>query len=329
MSTIRKRGNKWQVQVRRKDCPPVSKTFHKRTDATEWARHMELRADRNDIEPMTGLEAQNATLREMMTKYDCEVVSKKPSANVQSRIVNAFLKNPICDKKALEVTAADLTKYKEERLKEVSATTFNHQMGIIQHAFEVAIREWSWPLKENPVKRLKKPKNDKGRERRVSTEEELTLLKTCEKLRNPHLKNILLFAIQTGMRQGEILRLEWADINTPTRTLHIPITKNGHSRTIPLTPKAVELLSEIRKATGETRVFPLSKEAIKQCWKRLTTKAGIVDLHFHDLRHEAISRFFEMGLSVPEVALISGHRDYRMLFRYTHLKPENIVEKLR
>ena len=131
------------------------------------------------------------------------------------------------------------------------------------------------------------------------------------------------------MRRGEILRAKWGDVNRAEGTLHIPITKNGHPRTIPLTPGAQKVLEGIsgeHKATD--LVFPVSCEAIKLVWQRLVRRAGIANLRFHDLRHEAVSRFFEMGLSVPEVALISGHKDPRMLFRYTHLRAADLVAKL-
>src|SRR5690606_36470312 len=116
----------------------------------------------------------------------------------------------------------------------------------------------------------------------------------------------------------------------------IPITKNGHARTIPMSSEAIAVLNEMRDCMEDEReegrseeyVFPFSDNAAKLAWQRLTKRAKIEDLHFHDLRHEAISRFFERGLSVPEVALISGHRDFRMLFRYTHLKPEELAKKM-
>ncbi|MCP4316243.1 MAG: site-specific integrase [Hyphomicrobiales bacterium] len=107
----------------------------------------------------------------------------------------------------------------------------------------------------------------------------------------------------------------------------LPYAKNGHARTIPLSPRAVELLSALDRS-DDGRVFPLSAYAVRHAWERLTKRAGINDLHFHDLRHEAISRFFEKGLSVAEVALISGHRDFRQLFRYTHLRAEDVAKKL-
>jgi integrase len=130
------------------------------------------------------------------------------------------------------------------------------------------------------------------------------------------------------MRQGELLRMRWTDINTDLKVVHLPLTKNGHPRTIPLSEKAFQVLEKISQDDSTKPVFSTTGEAIKRSWCRAVDRSGIVDFHFHDLRHEAISRFFELGLSIPEVALISGHRDTHMLFRCTHLKAENVGTKI-
>jgi integrase len=137
---------------------------------------------------------------------------------------------------------------------------------------------------------------------------------------------IILTAIETGMRRGEIVNIWRANLDLDQRTLHLPITKNGHPRTIPLSTKAVDIIRNVPRT--DERVFPITANALRLAWEKLRRRAGITNLHFHDLRHEAISRFFERGLSVPEVALISGHRDYRMLFRYTYLRAEDVAKKL-
>ena len=167
------------------------------------------------------------------------------------------------------------------------------------------------------------PNPSKARDRRTSLEEVETLIAGCQhRLLHP----IILFAIETGMRRGEIVAMRWDDLDLDAGTLHIPITKNGNSRTIPLTMMALQVLESLPRT--DERIFPISGNAIRLAWERLKKRVGVVDLRFHDLRHEAISRFFEMGLSVPKVALISGHKDPRMLFRYTHLRAEDVAKKL-
>ena len=134
------------------------------------------------------------------------------------------------------------------------------------------------------------------------------------------------FAIETGMRRSEILSLRWENLSDQERIASLPDTKNGSKRDVPLTLKAAKVIANLPAHTEN--IFPTSDYAVRHAWDRLIKRASIEDLKFHDLRHEAVSRFFEMGLSVPEVALISGHKDYRMLARYTHMTAENILNKL-
>ena len=129
------------------------------------------------------------------------------------------------------------------------------------------------------------------------------------------------------MRRGEILGLSWDNVDLKRRTVFLPLTKNGSSREVPLTSKALSVLQEQRRRT-DTHPFPVNANAFRLAWVRMRSRTGLNDLRFHDLRHEAISRFFEMGLSIPEVALISGHKDVKMLFRYTHLKVDSLVCRL-
>ena len=137
---------------------------------------------------------------------------------------------------------------------------------------------------------------------------------------------MIIFAIETAMRRGEILALGWSEVNLERRSVTILESKNGHSRTIPLTPTAYALMHSLDRGEDD-RVFPVTKNALKMAWGRMMTLADIDDLRFHDLRHEAVSRFFEMGLTVPEVASISGHRDMKMLMRYAHASEAVVLKK--
>jgi integrase len=152
------------------------------------------------------------------------------------------------------------------------------------------------------------------------------LLAAAHGCRSPVIAPIILFAIKTGMRRGELLALKWDHIDRQRRSLVIPQTKNGFSRIIPLTKATLQILDTV--PTINDRMFPITANGLRAAWNSVRRQAGAEDLHFHDLRHEAISRLFEEGLSVPEVALISGHRDARMLFRYTHALRGEIMKKL-
>lgn len=141
--------------------------------------------------------------------------------------------------------------------------------------------------------------------------------------------NVIVRSFRVSMRRSEILRAEWADIEWSGRTLSLRQTKNGHPRLVPLSGSTLALLKRHAQDRGRERlIFPITANALRLCWVRIVRRSGIRDLRFHDLRHEAISTFFESGLSLPEVALISGNRDPRQLMRYTHLDAARITRKL-
>ena len=192
--------------------------------------------------------------------------------------------------------------------------------------FGIACREWGLPLPNNPLDNLLIGGKDQPRERRLKPGELDQLKQSMGLCRNPIIRPVELFALETGMRRSEILNLTWDCVDFPNRALTIRGAKNGYSRTIPLTRAAVEILRSL-PATRD-QVFPITANAFRLAWERLRGRACLPDLRFHDLRHEAISCFFERGLSVPEVALISGHREPRMLFRYTHPLRQGILSKL-
>jgi integrase len=328
MATIRKHRERWQVQVRRKGYAPISRSFLKKSDAEEWARHIEIQVDRRLL-PTDAKALDKITLRQILQRYIAEILPKKRAGEVERKLLDALMRrwSDKVDLPLSKLTPQHYGRYREERLETVKPATICRELGLLQHAYDIAQREWDIPITVNPLKRISKPKINNRRERRLSKEEAICLLVGISGCQNPLMKPLVMFAIETGMRRGEILNACWNDYNAEKKTLHIPETKNGEPRTIPLSPKAIEILSELN-GEGEHAIFPLSLNAFVMAWKRLIKRTKIIDLHFHDLRHEAISRFVEKGLSVPEVALISGHKDYRMLLRYTHLRPEDVARKL-
>ena len=326
MASIRKRGDKWNVQVRRQGFPHISRSFTLKADAEAWARQMEVEADRNglSVDPRA---TQKITFAELLVRYRDSVMVHKRSRASGTDTLNLFLRQPFAKHTLSSITPATFSSFRDKRLKEVKAATVCREMGVIQRMFEVAIKEWGIPLSSNPLKLVSKPKPGPARERRVEGESErVRLTDASEDCRNPLISPLFRFAIETGMRRGELIGIRWEHIDTGRRTLHIPKTKNGYPRTIPLSSAALRILADLPR--NDERVFPLTANAVKLAWRRLRKRAGASDLRFHDLRHEAVSSFFERGLSVPEVALISGHRDARMLFRYTHLRAEDVAVKL-
>lgn len=328
MATVRKRGGKWQVQVRRKGLPNLSRTFGVKSDALLWARHTETEADRRGL-PSDPRALERLTVADVLSRYSETVLPQKRGCENERIIIGAFLRSRIGVTRLSDVSPDQFANYRDQRLKVVKAATINRELGIVQHAFEIARREWNIPLQDNPVRAIRKPPNGRPRDRRLNLGEWDRLIEAGERSRNALFVPLVRFAVETGMRRSELLNARWDNLKSDIQTLHIPLTKNGHARTIPLTDRAVGILNEVRAMRrNEENIFPLSTEAVKLAWVRLTKRAGLDDLHFHDLRHEAISRFFEHGLTLPEVALISGHKDPRMLFRYTHLRAENVAKKL-
>ena len=230
--------------------------------------------------------------------------------------INAIKRDDIGAIRISELSSQHVAAYRDRRLNQVASSSLRRDVVIFRHAIEVGIREWGVPLKENPARRLRLPKQPKSRDRRLTEEEHSKLLEVAER-RKWWMKPIIIIALETAMRRGEILSMRWQHLGKDFTTLRIPNTKNGEERIIPLSSTARSVLKEITKDTE--LIFPTSANAFRLSWERIVAAAGIEDLRFHDLRHEAVSRLFERGLSLPEVALVSGHKDPRMLFRYTHL----------
>ena len=372
MASIRKRKNKYQVQIRRNGFPDLSKSFEQLRDAKEWARYTEIQLDRNELAP-NRKELDHISLGDLVIRYRDTVLPEKRSQEVETIILNAFLRHPICRKPLLYISTSDFAQYRDQRLSEISPISLKRQLAPIHNMYEVAKAEWGVPLLDNPLSNLKLKNIQNGRNRRLREGEIETLLEAGKNTKNPLVIPVVLFALESSLRRGEILSLHWDQIDLKRSLATTLEAKNGYSRTIPLSPKACEILTEMREFherelgkhklpeencpsnvigigisrlidTGylgnnisydssnllslKGRVFPITSNALRLAWVRLCKRAGIEDLHFHDLRHEAVSRFFELGLTVPEVASISGHRDLRMLMRYAHANQKSVQRKL-
>ncbi len=197
----------------------------------------------------------------------------------------------------------------------------------INCALNIAKNEWGCLIGNNPLSMIKLPTNNPSRTRRLLKGEYNALKYACEQNPNPWFYPLFILAIETGMRRSELLNIEWQSININNRLCRILYTKNGEERIIPLSTKAIEVLKQLPRAI-KGKVFPIKKTTVRSLWERTCKKTNIKGLRFHDLRHEATSRLFEKGLSIMEVASITGHKDIRMLRTYTHLQTNNLVKKL-
>ena len=326
MASIRKRNGKWQVQVRRVNQPSLSKSFVQKSHAERWARNIESEFDVKGLLPDISLLKQH-TLLDLVNRYRDQITPKK-RGHVNERIrLGQIARHQIASRLLINLKPAHINSYVEERMSLVSPGTAARDLGVLHQVIETARLRWDFPFIEDLFKGVQKPKEPPSRDRRLEPHEEQLLFGGCNGSKVSYLKPAIILAIETAMRRGELLNIRQQDINAELHTLHIPITKNGHPRTIPLTGRALATLQGL-SAAEDGRLFPITPNAFRLSWERLRRRVGITDLHFHDLRHEAISRFFERGLSVAEVALISGHRDVRQLFRYTHLRAEDVARKL-
>ena len=323
MATFRKRHNKWQAIVRHKSIGTTSKSFHKKSGAKKWALETEQSIEANTFGK---LHPSSVSLGDCLGRYQTVITPQKRGCDAENRRINRLLKDPISAVMLDKLTSKTLAQFRDRRLNDGNRAS-QYDLIIIRHCLKIAINEWDLLLNKNPADAVKMPPNSEPRERRLSTSEYKLILEAADHSFNPHIKPVIMFAIETAMRQSEILNIEWSHIDWQKHTILLPLTKNGTSREVPLSQIALEILMEQKEQHLDTP-FPLTGNALRLAWNRLKNRAQITDLHFHDLRHEAISRLFELGLSLPEVALISGHKDPRMLFRYTHLRAEDIVQKL-
>lgn len=325
MATFTKRSSgKWQAKIRKKGYPAQSNTFDTKAKAERWARHIESEMDKGIF--VSTSEAEQTTLEELFKRYEEEVLpSKKSHRRVKSNIkkINEYLGfYPLA-----KLTPKVISAYRNERLKEVTDDTVRKDLLLISRTLKHAQQEWEIYLpRGNPVDSIKVPNQAKGRERRLLPGEESKLIDKAKEY-GGELENIILLALETGMRRSEISELRWKDIDLNKRTATLWDTKNGDNRVVPLSSNALALLKSLpRNINGF--VFTMLPDSITRAFNRVCERAKIEELRFHDLRHEATSRFFEMELSIMEVSSITGHKDLAMLKRYTHLKAENIVKKL-
>ncbi|MEQ9859514.1 site-specific integrase [Pectobacterium cacticida] len=276
-------------------------------------------------------------LSNALDKYFATVSRYKRGQLQEFYRINVIKRSPLANRNMDEISSVDIAGYRDDRLaqinprtkKSISGNTVRLELALLSALYNLAKVEWG-TCTTNPVENVRKPTVSSGRTRRLTSQEERKITRYL-KSRNPELLAIFRLAIETAMRQGEILSLRWEHIDLRLGIAHLPLTKNGSARDVPLSSKARQVLKEIgelgRDDTG--RVFTYTSSGFKSAWRIALQSLSINDLHFHDLRHEAISRFFELDtLNVMEIAAISGHKSMNMLKRYTHLRATHLVGKL-
>jgi integrase len=298
MAHIRRRGSSWQSIVRVHGYPPITKTFKTKIDAIRYSRNLEHQLD-------------------VLIRYRDEIVINKRSKEMETKLIKYMLSEGFVNYAINLVDRSLIAQYRDRALRSLKSSSVNRRLAILSHCFTIAKKEWGYDI-DNPVLSIRRPTNPEPRDRRFTTEE-LDKIFSCNRT-NPHMKFIIRLALETGMRRSEIANIKPQHLKG--KLLMIPVAKTK-PRTIPLTPKAIQLLQD-------NLPIKMSSNAIRLSWVRLTKKHGIEDARFHDLRHESLSRMFEVkSLNVPEVQLISGHLEPRTLMRvYANLRPKDLADKL-
>jgi len=331
MSSIRKRGEKWQARVHRKENKPIVKSFNNKSDALKWARNVESQLDLGTLAPKQTM----PRLMPIVDRYVEEVTPLKKGKSQERYRANQFKKTKLADMEIDKITGEVVAQYRNARLKEVSANTVRLELAFLSVVFEQCRKEWGLAV-SNPVRQIRMPKPGKPRQRRLEAGEEEALLKACRESGAHYLQTFVILALETGMRFGELAGVTWENINLDKRTIYLPDTKNGSSRTVPLSTRALNAI-QTQPRSIDGRLFLAKSGRIRSAFLIALTKAQATqpesrlflrELRFHDLRHEAVTRLFEKGLNPIEVGMVSGHKTLSMLQRYTHIRSQDLVSKL-
>lgn len=332
MASITCRGDyQFQAIVRRKGYKSQTKTFEARADAEKWARDVESKMDRGRFQDRR--EIESTTLGEALERYLNSVTPSKRGHVAERNRIKQLQRHPISLRPLDGLCSRDFAEYRDARLGEVSGNSVRLELALLSHLYTIAIKEWSMPL-EHELLKVRKPKAGEGRERRLGKDEEKllreALLRPAARSAAVWLEASIDLAIETGMRAGELLTLDWHQVNLTFGVIRLKETKNGSSRTVPLSAKAVEVLRGLPSKAHGGRVIPNFHDTsgLDRAFKRLCKSAGIHDLHFHDLRHEAASRLAPR-MKVQTLAKIMGWKTLQMAMRYYNPTEQELVDAMR
>lgn len=326
MASIRFRSNKWQARVSRKGEQSLVKTFQSKEDAERWARSVEVEWDRGTYANIH--QAQKTTFGELIERYLREVTPLMRGVKEDTIRLKAIMRRPIAKENMATLTSAKIAKYRDGRLQEIKPSTVVRELAYFSSIINHARKEWGLNI-PNPVLGVRKPTQPQGRNRVLTYDEEKILLEACapKSNRNIYTRPFVILAIETAMRRGEILSLRWEDINYQTRTAYLSLTKNGESRRVPLSTRAMETLQSLPRSI-DGRVLPINFAALETNFKRARDRAGLKDLRIHDLRHTAATRLSEKLPNLLELSAVTGHKSLAMLKRYYHPNAEQLAIKI-
>ncbi|WP_296649874.1 site-specific integrase [Paraburkholderia sp.] len=382
MANFRKRGElQWQARVRRKGYPDQVKTFNSRVEAEEWARAIEHQIDRGAF--VSRAEAEATSLYEALERYEREVTAHKNGVEAEKSVLRIWKGTDLALRSMPVIRSVDIAKLRDEWLKTLKPATVLRRLQVLSHVFNIARKEWGMESLSNPLELVRKPQPNNARIRRIATVERAGVVANGEALPEPGndaaerdstretpddelervitatgssiLPAIVRLAVETAMRRGEIVSLRWEHIDLNDRVAHLPKTKNGESRDVPLSSKAVAVLKVLMSKDenqdkhnieeDDSRVFKIRSDAVTRAFERAVERARrlyedecketgarpspkyLTDLRFHDLRHEATSRLAAI-FPMHELTKITGHKDPRMLMRYYHPRAKDLAKRL-
>lgn len=326
MATFRNRNGKWQARVQTKGHAAQSKTFINKADAERWAKQVEVEIQKGSYTNL--VLAERTTFAEVIERYIAEVLPTMRGGKADYIRLKALARRPIANLNMVALTPQRIAQFRDERLKNIAPATVIRELSYFSSIISYARKEWGINI-NNPVALVAKPKNPQGRSRILDEVETNALLEALKPTgrRSIWMLPLVKLALETAMRRGELLGLRWEHVDLGRRTIFLKLTKNGTSRTVPLSSNAVQILIEIpRNLDG--RVFPLTHEVVSQAFNRARKQAGVKDVRFHDLRHMAITRLAEKLPNLIELSAVSGHKSMAMLKRYYHPSAEQLAEKL-
>lgn len=326
MASIQKRKDVWQVRIRIKGYPTLSKSFDNQRSAKVWATEKENELLRGVYQDDSSAKA--ITLGQLIERYLREVTPMMKGAHEDGYRLRALQRMAISKHSLFSLTPAVVARHRDHRLKSVAAGTVIRELAYISSAINHARREWGINL-SNPVQMIRKPPSPEGRNRLLNPQELERLFQELSPTgkRNHLTKPVVLLALETAMRRGELLSLRWEHIDFDRRTAHLFETKNGDSRTVPLSTEAVQILKSLSRSDAKV-VFPINHFTLDAAFKKAVARAGLSNFHFHDLRHMAITAMAKKLPNVIELSAVSGHKSLTMLKRYYHPNAQELALKL-
>ena len=327
MASIINRGPyQFQALIRRKGYPAQTRTFESIKDAKDWAREVEAKMRRGEFTDLS--EAEATTLGELLERYRQEVTPEKRGHVKENYRVLQLLRHPLALRSLASLRNVDFSNYRNERLKEVGSKTVQLELSLLSAVLNTARRDWSIPI-VNSVTDIRKPKLPRGRDRRLVGDEEKRLFYAATECRSPGLDVCIRLALETGMRRGEIASLDWKQIDFASHVIRLDMTKNGDPRVVPLSATAEAAIHTLPNPKNDGQIFEFhDSDGLGKAFRRACKRAGIVGLRFHDLRHEAASRWAKK-VPVATLAKIFGWKTLQMAMRYYNPTASELVAAVR